>query len=505
MTSLLVIAALSVGICAAVMPFARRLAVCLGLVDRPDGQRKMQTRPIPLAGGITVLLSVCGALGAVLPLADTTPTRTADGTFLAGLLAAAVVICGVGVVDDLRGLRGRHKLLGQLAAVGIVLASGVLVRNIRLFGWDIDLGMLAVPFTVFWLLGAINSLNLIDGMDGLLTCVGIIVSLALAGMALCGGQWLTACVAVALAGSLAGFLPYNFPPASCFLGDSGSMLIGLVVGVLAIHGSLKGPATVALLAPACVLTIPILDTGAAIVRRKLTGGSIFMTDRAHLHHCLLRRGLSSRRSLLYVSLFCLLTGVGALGSVAFRSEIPAAFTALAVAGILITTRLFGYTEFVLVRKCLLTFLLSLWEKPARGRTNHLEIRLQGSADWNELWERLTWEAFELNFKTICLDMNVQAIQEVYHAHWDRFDDQTEESDLWRVELPVVAGGHAVGRLQVTGPREGTSDVARTLALAKMVEDFTSNLWPLAASQGNPSAPRKVAVPLPLVQVMGPPV
>src|SRR5437868_2212657 len=154
---------------------------------------------------------------------------------------------------------------------------------------------MAVPVTLFLLLGAIGSLNLIDGMDGLLSTVGVLVSLAVAGMAVMGGHWLAACAAVALAGALLGFLRYNFPPATIFLGDSGSMLIGLVLGVLAIKSALKTPTTVALMAPAVLLTIPIFDTFAAILRRKLTGRSIYSTDRGHLHHCLLSRGLSRWR------------------------------------------------------------------------------------------------------------------------------------------------------------------------------------------------------------------
>src|SRR5262249_20696536 len=188
-------------------------------------------------------------------------------------------------------LRGRYKLLGQVFAVGAVLAYGVRVEAVHLFAWRIELGWFAVPFTLFWLLGAINSLNLLDGMDGLLGTVGTIVSLAIAALAAVPGHWAEAAVAATLAGALLGFLRYNWPPATIFLGDAGSMLIGLVIGVLAIRCSLKGTATVALATPMALLIIPIFDTAAAIVRRKLTGRSIYSTDRAHLHHCLLRRAL----------------------------------------------------------------------------------------------------------------------------------------------------------------------------------------------------------------------
>ena len=217
-----------------------------------------------------------------------------------------------------------------------------------------ELGLLAVPFTALWLLGIINSLNLLDGMDGLLSCVGFIISLAMAAMAILGGQWAVACVAAALAGALLGFLRYNFPPASVFLGDSGSMLIGLIIGTLALRGSLKAPATVALVAPVALLGIPAFDTLAAIVRRKLTGRSIYAGDRGHLHHCLLARGFSTRRALLWISASCCCTAAGALGSVSFGNEWVAVITALAVIGVYLVSRVFGSAELLLVRNYLAT-------------------------------------------------------------------------------------------------------------------------------------------------------
>src|SRR5205085_4039275 len=220
------------------------------------------------------------------------------------------------------------------------------VRSLRFAGLELDLGPMAIPFTAFFLLGAINSLNLLDGMDGLLSTVALIIILAFTGMAALEAKWTTACVAVTIAGSLLGFLRYNFPPASIYLGDTGSMLIGLVIGSLAIKSSLKGAATVALATPVAILVIPILDTTAAIFRRTLTGRSIYTTDRGHLHHCLLRQGFSKVTVLLFVSLFCLLAVAGAYLSI--YSEWLAVLTALTVAVILVRMRWFGHGEVLLV-------------------------------------------------------------------------------------------------------------------------------------------------------------
>jgi UDP-GlcNAc:undecaprenyl-phosphate GlcNAc-1-phosphate transferase len=477
---LLLLFALSFLACLLLIPLARAGARRCGLVDLPDGRRKLHGRVIPLSGGLAILV----ASGAVLTLAAVAPgplrpALAAKG--LLGLLLGAVTICAVGVADDFHCLRGRHKLVGQLIAVGIVLAFGVRIENVRLFDYRVELGLLAVPFTIFWLLGAINALNLLDGMDGLLGSVGGIISLALGAMALMQGDPATAAVAFALAGALAGFLRYNLPPATIFLGDCGSMLIGLVVGVLAIQSSLKGPATVALAAPACLLTIPILDTVAAIVRRKLTGRSVYCTDRGHLHHCLLRRGMSSRLALLVVSGLCLVTVLGGLASVAWGSETLAIASAAAVVSTLLVTGLFGHAECVLLQKRLVALVTSFLAAP-RGEARELAVRLQGSADWGELWSRLTDCAARLDLRSVSLDVNAPAIQEGYHAVWSRgeaAEDDPGEQGLWRAEIPLAACGHTVGRVEIAGRRDVECVSLKIAEIARQVAEVEALVARLA--------------------------
>ena len=491
----------ALGLALLLTPLAGRLAARGGLVDRPDGWRKMHARPIPLGGGPAVLLAACAAVLAVLLL-----DREAAGHILAerhklvGLLLAATMICGVGVADDYGLLRGRHKLLGQIGAAGIVIASGLVIDRVHIFQWRIDLGLLAVPFTLFWLLGAVNALNLLDGMDGLLATVGLIISTAIAAMAALQNDWnftCTACVACALSGALLGFLRYNFPPARIFLGDSGSMLIGLVIGTLALRSSLKGPATVALAAPTALLAIPIFDTAAAIVRRKLTGRSIYTTDRGHLHHCLLGRGLSARAVLLCISSFCLLTVVGVMVSTKLNSEIYAVLTAAAVVGVLITGRVFGYAEFVLVKQTLLAHVGALWPSGrAAGRSEQLQVRLQGSADWSELWEAVTACAAQLELRVVRLDVNAPSLQEGYHARWGRLDDAEEDPAFWRAEIPVAAEGRPVGRLLLVGPCDVDAVHAKIEQVEKLVRHFGSR---------PPGRNGKHSPPLPAPHASPPPV
>jgi UDP-GlcNAc:undecaprenyl-phosphate GlcNAc-1-phosphate transferase len=467
--SLLVIAAASCALSLLLTPLARHLAAHWGLLDRPDGRRKVHARATPVVGGPALYLACAGALFAAL--AGSPQVREfllPHAHALLGLLLAAVVICAVGIADDQGRLHGRHKLAGQVLAILILVAFGVSVNRIHLFGWDIELGLLAVPFTVLWLLGAINALNLLDGVDGLLNSVGLIVCVALAVLGLLQDQPGAACVATALAGALLGFLRYNFPPASVFLGDSGSMLIGLVIGTLAIQGGLKGPATVALAAPTALLTIPFLDTVAAIVRRKFTGRSIYTTDRGHLHHCLERRGFSSRGILLCVSLFCLLTVCGALATQALRSEVFAVASALAVIAILVVSGLFGQAECVLVREQFRAAVRDYLNVRSTGRGRQIEVRFQGSGDWKGLWDALVHCARGLDLKTVRLNVNAPALGEGYHAQWGDARDDTEEATLWRAEIPLSHCGHTLGRLEISGPREGQAMWLKIAAVAEVL-------------------------------------
>jgi UDP-GlcNAc:undecaprenyl-phosphate GlcNAc-1-phosphate transferase len=480
----------------ALIPLARRVALRLGLVDRPDGRRKMHAQATPVTGGIALLASATLVLAVLLSIPGVTALFLPCAREMRGLLLGAVVICLVGVADDFRGLRGRHKLLGQFLATGIVIGHGVCIEAVHLFTWRLELGWLAIPFTLFWLLGAINSLNLLDGMDGLLGSIGTIISLAIAGLAAWHGHWAEACVAVTLAGVLLGFLCYNFPPASIFLGDAGSMLIGLVLGTLAIRSSLKGPATVALAAPTALLIIPIFDTTAAILRRRLTGRSIYSTDRGHLHHCLLRSGLSRRRALAIVALLCLLTVLGVLGSIASQNEALALLSAAAVVAILVLTRLFGHAEMMLVLKSAGALARSL--SGASGEKGHqVEVRLQGSANWCVLWRRLLTCADGLNLRSLLLDVNAPAVQEGYHARWFRGSaTEPDEGEVWSADIPLTAAGQAVGRVTITGFRDGEAVWRKMAAVAEVAEQIEAVLARQSqTSNPNPQTSAPDAVPV----------
>lgn len=326
-----------------------------------------------------------------------------------------------------------------------------------MFGWEIVLGSLSIPITLFWLVGAMNSINLLDGIDGLAATLGIMLSLTLAAMAALGRHPDVALIAVVFAGSLLGFLRFNFPPASIYLGDAGSMLIGLVVGVLAIRGSLKGAGTVMLAAPLAALTIPVLDSAAAIIRRKLTGRSVYTTDRAHLHHRLLDALGTNRKVLAVVALACAATSAGALIAAATKNDTVAILATGAVVSTFAITGLFGRGEMKLLANRIRRAGVSMAHpfKPRQRGVLQTTVRLQGSEHWDLLWENLGETAERLRLERMHLDVNIPSLHESFNATWDRpFSDSLDER--WEVDFPLVVSGRTVGRLTLVGKNNGES-------------------------------------------------
>jgi UDP-GlcNAc:undecaprenyl-phosphate GlcNAc-1-phosphate transferase len=469
---LLVFWLLTLGVGAAVglllTRLARGAAARVGLLDAPDGRRKLQSHPVPVVGGPAVFAAALTALGvaaAVLP--EVAAALTADGRRSAALLVACVVIVLLGLVDDRYNLKPQYKLLGQLVAIVILVGyGGMVVDRIGMLNCMFEFGPLAVPATVLGLLFCVNALNLIDGMDGLLGTIGLTALLCLGVLAGLAGHVFPAVVALSLAGALVGFLWFNLPPASVYIGDSGSMLVGLVIGAVAIPAALKGPATVALAAPIALLVLPMTDTTAAVIRRKLTGRGLAAGDRGHIHHVLQRRGLTTRAALTVVALLCGVAAAGAFASTLLRNDLYALFAGAGVVGTLFASRLFGETEFRLIVVRVRSATRNLLH---RAPNHELVIRLQGTADWEQLWRALTAYAGRHHVQSLWLDVNAPLLSEDYHARWERTGGRPAGADLWRLELPLRSRGHAIGRLLVSGWYDTESVLDKFAALAQIIE------------------------------------
>jgi len=434
-------------------PLFGRLAVRLGVVDAPDEHRKLHSRPVPLTGGPTLVLS--GVVAVLVTLAwfpillKPTPH---DVKFLVGLLVAGTFISVVGVIDDRFGMRGRQKLLAQIIAATIMLPTGIVIRQVSILGYQISFGDLAPLITLITLVGAINALNLIDGVDGLACTTGIVLSLSVAAVAMIYGTKPDGLlVSLILAGALTGFLIYNFPPAKMFLGDSGSMLIGLTLGAVALKCSIKQYAIPALMLPTAIWAIPLFDVSMAIVRRKLTGRSIYETDRGHLHHCLERRGVRGGWLLVIMAGLCGLTGVAAIAASVMKNDLIAVVGILTALSLLVLTRSFGHTEMNLLSTRIRRLTGSMIRRsPATRAVMHDEkIHLNGDHNWQNLWETLTAFAERFEMDSVQLIVNLPKIGEEYHASWKR-KSNTETHQEWKSEIPLIVQGLRVGHLRVIG-------------------------------------------------------
>jgi len=291
-------------------PVVRRIALGMNAVDEP-GMRRVNTVPVPRGGGVAVAIAFI-VVGIVLSNLNSsslqpTPDLANDPRRIVALLLGGALATLFGVLDDYFDLRARWQFVGQLGLAAIAIGFGiVVVRLNNPVGQDFFLTQpFAVGFTVLWVVGMVNSLNFIDGLDGLSSGVAIIAALTLGTISLSAGiaQPFIAALCFALAGALVGFLRWNFQPASIFIGTSGVMFVGYTLAILSILGTAK--VAVALL----VLGVPIIDAFWIIVRRLVQGRSPFSPDRGHLHHRLLDVGLSHRQTVVLIYAVCIVLGL----------------------------------------------------------------------------------------------------------------------------------------------------------------------------------------------------
>jgi UDP-GlcNAc:undecaprenyl-phosphate GlcNAc-1-phosphate transferase len=336
-----VAAAIALALTPAIRTYVRRR----GILDRPDA-RRVHRRPLPRGGGVAVVAAFMLVGGGMALLGSAVPGMAGAKSFPdnegLGLFAGGLVAAGIGALDDLLDLRARWQLLGQLAVAVIAVVFGITVKfidNPFAPGNIVFPEPLAIGFTVVWFIGMINSINFIDGLDGLSSGIGFIAAVTLGLLSLTvavgggAGQPFIAVLCFVLAGALLGFLRWNFHPASIFQGTSGVMFLGFTLAALSILGTAK--VVVALL----VLGVPIIDTFWVIVRRLSRGHSPFTPDRGHIHHRLLDLGLSHRSTVLLIYAICATLGIVSL--VASAEAVLYAFLAAVVA--------FGLVIFVIAR------------------------------------------------------------------------------------------------------------------------------------------------------------
>ncbi len=438
---LLLIFAASFTVCVLATPFVTRLARWVGAMDKPDQNRKIHASSTPRMGGLALAAGLFAGMVTATLMQNNFGLDDAThpwGSRQIAILMASVVILALGILDDTQELRPRIKLAGQSLAVMILYFAGIRIDKITilgmllefdyfsydapLFGTVVHLSPASFAISWFWFIACMNIWNLIDGMDGLASGVGLLVSGTLTIIAMHGANMGAAALSVALSGGLAGFLLYNWHPACIFLGDTGSLLIGLLVGVIGVEGSLKGPSTVSILFPILAMGLPISDTAMAIFRRWVRNLPLSAADRRHIHHLLIGLGLTPRQSA--VLLYCFsgfLCGVVLLG-LAFNHE----FLAL-------TLGLSGCMAFMIV-------LMS-----RRDELSNLQ---------SDLKDRMTRGRQDRRAAVICFStIQKQELRQTSGELLDLFSEACRDLGFVRSETPLPATGD---RPSITDPARADS-------------------------------------------------
>jgi UDP-GlcNAc:undecaprenyl-phosphate GlcNAc-1-phosphate transferase len=333
-------------------PFVRRFATRIGAVSNPGG-RNVNERSVPRLGGIAIAVGFAVPLVALFALQSAVAaTLRYEAHKVAGLLAGALLLAGVGVLDDTRRLRAGHKLLGQVAAASLAYAAGYHIDSVTLplFG-ALSMGVFALPVTVLWVVGVVNALNLIDGLDGLAGGIAFFAGVTNLVVASVSHDVFQSAVMATMLGSVLGFLVFNFNPARIFMGDSGSYFLGFILGTTSLTGSTQKTSTaVAILVPVLALGLPIFDTLFTIVRRFLERRPIFSPDRGHIHHRLLDMGITHRRAVLILYGVSFVFTAAAIGVSLGRSWQVGVAILVASAVLVGLVRFVGYFEYLLLMR-----------------------------------------------------------------------------------------------------------------------------------------------------------
>lgn len=451
----------------AATPLAARFGRAFGFMDAPQG-RKIHTHPIPRCGGLALVLSFFAAAAVSFFPSFPHAGRLVEASQLWAAAGGGVFIFLVGLVDDRTPLPAKVKFLAQVAAASICFFGGVKIESFSLGGFNVhNLEAISYALTVLWFALFINAINLIDGLDGLAAGVAFFVCAVQAVLATMRAEALPAMYFAALGGASLGFLRYNFNPASIFLGDGGSYFLGYMVAALSILTSAKSQVGATILMPILAFGVPLLDTITSPLRRFVRGKKMFEPDRQHVHHNLIAKGWSQRKTVIFLYAVTAFLAVMAVLIVNLR-DVPAGLFILLLGGALILfVRKAGYFSFFALDK-IVGWIRDISDEAgvSHGRRTflNLQIEISQSPDLPEMWanvcEALDQLGFDLGEMTLAdgpehpvsADPGPrpgEAGQGPRCFEWTRSDldrdrrDYLSQRSLLKIELPLMdkAGAH----------------------------------------------------------------
>ncbi|SCG81848.1 UDP-N-acetylglucosamine:undecaprenyl-P N-acetylglucosaminyl 1-P transferase [Proteiniborus sp. DW1] len=320
-------------------PLAKYTAKKIGAIDVPKDDRRVHNVPIPRLGGLAIYLATMISMLIFLDI---------DKSIISIMIGSTIIVI-TGIIDDVKPMSARWKLVFQIIAAAVLIIGDVRIEflgNPFVKNGIIDLGIFSIPVTIFWVVGITNTLNLIDGLDGLSAGVGAIAAVSLFFVAASIDYIDTSMVMIMcaiIAGSAFGFLPHNFNPAKIFMGDTGALFLGYMLSVVAVEGVMKSVATITIVVPILALGLPIFDTTFAIVRRLINKRPISEADKGHVHHRLLDKGLSQKQAVLILYIVSAVFGTSAVLMAGLRPEYG-----VVVVGIVLTLVFLGAVRFGII-------------------------------------------------------------------------------------------------------------------------------------------------------------
>jgi len=325
-----------------ITPLIRKLALKVDAVDKFEIRKIHGRRIVTRLGGIAIFF----AFYLTIPLLYfiNRPVYFDIFPIFKGLLPASILILLLGIYDDMKGADAKAKFTVQIIAALIVIYQGIkinLITNPFYSGQAFDIGMWSIPVTIFWIIFITNAINLLDGLDGLAAGVSSIIALTMFFIALYQKNFAIMAISITLAGATIGFLRYNFNPAKIFMGDTGSQFIGFMLACISIKASHKSATTIAFLIPLIAMGLPIIDTLLAITRRIKKGNNIFKADNDHIHHKLIKNGLTHKNAVLFLYSISVALGIVAFIFAVIKDELIATVLFVLTIAIFIVVRGFN--------------------------------------------------------------------------------------------------------------------------------------------------------------------
>jgi UDP-GlcNAc:undecaprenyl-phosphate GlcNAc-1-phosphate transferase len=421
------------------------------LLDVPSDGRRIHRKAVPRLGGVALYISCLAALS-LLPFVDNLLTQTLSGLkpeFLTLFVPATLVLL-LGVYDDLRGTNAVVKFvsLGLIATLFYAMGGRIDALSIPLVG-SVQLPAVAsFVITVVWLVGITNAFNLIDGLDGLASGAALFSSLVILGVSVSQERTLMIVVSLVLCGALAGFLRYNFNPASIFLGDSGALFTGFLLAALSVLGTQKATTAVAIVVPVLAFGFPVVDTAMTMGRRMISRKPVFQGDNEHIHHMLLARGWSQRRAALVLYGVCALFGLVALIFPATGSKLTGFMLFVISVAVIIAVGHLRYHEVDEIRAGVKRNVVDRRLRLANNiRVRRAALALSKAADLDEMFKttRNFLEFGEFSFASAEVGQPGRRVE----WSWGREaeTDSPSPSD-WSIRLPLVKDGVEWGWLSL---------------------------------------------------------